>query len=783
MNKVFRRILAVVLVVSLFLTSNISALAVAEEEYLSDLRIIYAEDFSEAKEILSDTDFEDYKLLNENLNEGSGNIGVWLAYKTTTDIEDAITDISTIQMCGGYQEGNYQEMIEESYEEYLEMGEIYQKAIEYFVTAYDEGHFLSEAAFRQLNFYTVISDENVPDEKIPSFEGELLGDIFYDGIDAEELATMFFEGNVYVLQNVRSLLAMGVSYNEDGKTYLEKVADEAARMTDDAEVYGDEDYEDIVPLITPTIKVIQDKLYQIKSIESEFNYTDEDFTDEELEFAESKAIADMLRDVDYLNGKTLYQFVMDYDEGSVSEEDIYPLIAALNEGQLAMTQVAQYYDVVRYSLPFIPEEQMTEEIDNMEEQYGENPFNVYAGADRSVYTGTFALTTEAYRADVYGEGGISDALFGGDRWKFTAINLSAGALGVGLFVGGIVKHGSETAAGASGTISAGAAKAATKALRKSMDKVFATKVSATGGEVKFALGGGLHENISTFGEGIDDMLFYNHIASRSEIAKATAYEKYQMLMNSGKEELLNLPYVKQLNSQVESYTSVQPTSVDACQKTVEAGTTTGSVSHLASSLMMVAGGALMLYSAVSMTLTVINYYHPDYEDIPVALVDLIETEDGDRYIKYDAVLEAEEKENGYVPGDLNGFEGERWNALYYTKSYEAGKPLLADEFVLSTSNNKAKDGYTPVHRFGEEICYDLNKYNFSDKTGSIYLSVKQSKNDKSAVADVPEVVGSMFSSGLLLIAGSIGAIFGVGGTLGTQALLKKKKTKISEQNA
>ena len=175
---------------------------------------------------------------------------------------------------------------------------------------------------------------------------------------------------------------------------------------------------------------------------------------------------------------------------------------------------------------------------------------------------------------------------------------------------------------------------------------------------------------------------------------------------------------------------------------------------------------------------VLTYYNPGYDDIPLSMVDMLETQYGDRYIKYDVVREAEEKKDGvYAAGDLNAFEAQRWNALYYTKSYEAGKPLLADEFVLSTSNNKAKDGYTPIHRFGEEICYDLNKYNFSDKSPSIYLSVKQSKNDKSAVADVPEVVGSMFSGGLWMLFGGVGALFGVGGTLGTQALLKKKREK------
>jgi hypothetical protein len=202
-----------------------------------------------------------------------------------------------------------------------------------------------------------------------------------------------------------------------------------------------------------------------------------------------------------------------------------------------------------------------------------------------------------------------------------------------------------------------------------------------------------------------------------------------------------------------------------------------------STMLFIVGGAMLLASAVSMGLTVLSYYNPGYDDIPLSMVDMIETQYGDRYIKYDVVREAEEKKDGvYAAGDLNAFEAQRWNALYYTKSYEAGKPLLADEFSVSTSNNKAKDGYTPVHRFGEEVCYDLNKYNFSDKSPSIYLSVKQSKNDKSAVADVPKVVGSIFGGGLWMLFGGAGALFGVGGTLGTQALLKKRKTKPADSN-
>jgi hypothetical protein len=198
---------------------------------------------------------------------------------------------------------------------------------------------------------------------------------------------------------------------------------------------------------------------------------------------------------------------------------------------------------------------------------------------------------------------------------------------------------------------------------------------------------------------------------------------------------------------------------------------------------------------------VYNYYHPTYDDIPTAMVDLIDTPDGDRYIKYDVVYEVEPQADGtYIAGDLNAFSANRWNAMYYTKSYEAGKPLLADEFVVSTTSNVPAEKYMPVHRFGEVVCYNLNKYNFNDDH-SIFLSIKQSDKQKSAVADVPEiivpeiddtkvddtkvddtkvddteVVGSVFSIGYYFLAGGVGIAAGVG-AFGTMEIIKRRKTK------
>jgi hypothetical protein len=293
---------------------------------------------------------------------------------------------------------------------------------------------------------------------------------------------------------------------------------------------------------------------------------------------------------------------------------------------------------------------------------------------------------------------------------------------------------------------------------------------------------------TTCGEWIDDLLsqafpgqeFVDPVTQFYMLGVGTAGGRaieYTQLQTDMINNINNLVTTTSDASQVE----LQVALTQAKENSAKVAEITGNMSDLTVSLYIV-GGILLFISALQLGLSVLAYYNPTYDDVPVAMVDLIETVDGDRYIKYDVVYEAEAREKGYAAGDLNAYEAERWNALYYTKSYEAGKPLLADEFSISTSNNKPKSDYTPVHRFGEVVCYDLNKYNFSSKSPSIYLSVKQSKNDKSAVADVPKVVGSIFGGSLWMLFGGVGALFGVGGTLCTQTLLKKRKTKLADSN-
>ena len=763
MRTVYKSLLSIVLVISMLLCATVPAFAAGAETYISELRLIYAEDYEEALEILEESEFSDYKLYKKNLNEGTGEIGVFLAYKTTTDIEDAITDIAVIQMNGGYKDGNFQEMIQKSYEEYVAIGKIYKEALAYFAGAYDAGDFLAEMAYRQLNFYTVETQEGIGLE-VPDFEGEHLGDIFYDGISANELATMFLEGNSYALKNIRSLISMGVSYNSDGKTYLKKVAESAAKMNTNSNVFDGKGYDEIASAIDLAIPSISDLLKELALYEDDFDFTDGKFTAEELHYLEIKAIADTMRETPYLGEQTLYDFFIKYIHNEEGNEALYPLVDALNDGQVAMTKVSHYYDVIRYSAALVDEEILNEELEKMEETYLDNPFNIYTGVDRSIYYGTFALTTEADRADAYSEVDMMTSFLGTDyRATSLAISLTTGTCGLFMLgLGAMSRYIDNFDYRSVLTAYNDSVQSAGEAIGSNLTNMPVPDLS-----VASYFTGEMNTNETVF-----DALYHMVTGSSPDAAMSFA-DKVDFIAN------YNAANGNRFGEFWTEYVHKTQNEIWAAKSSVSEVSATAPVSF-ATGLFFVFGGALTIYSAYKLGMTVYNYYHPDYEDIPVAMVDLIKTVDGDRYIKYDAVFNAEINDDGvYEAADLNAFQAKAWNALYYTKSYEAGKPLLANSFILSNTSNKPKEGYAPVHRFGEVVCYNLNKYNFSEKT-TIYLSVKQSKNNKAAVADVPEVVGSMFGTGFLFLAGGVGVVFGIGGMLATNEILKKKKSKATD---
>ena len=787
MKKALKCLVSIILVLSMIMSATVVAFADSSsgEVYLSELRLIYAYSYEEAKQIMAGTKLTGYQVLDANLNSNTGEIGVWLAYKTTTDIDDAITDLAVMQMGGGYSEGNYQEMIKQSKEEYTAMGLIYLEAIEYFAAAYAADDFLASSAYRQLNFYTGVDN----------YKGDRLGDLFVDEELTEvDLATIFFQGNSYALKNIRSLLAIGVSYNEEGLHYLQRVSllasgtysgyvgeDLEDLTADDIEVYvDDDDLDQISALIAPNIPVFRNMFEELSVYEDELNYEDEEFTDLEIQYSEYKAMADMMRAVDYLNGQSLYDFCMNYSLDTNDYTSIYPLAKALNQGQVSMTKVMHYYDVVRYSANESPEELIDAQLSALEEKYSEKPFDIYTGVDRSMYNGTFALTSAASRADAYTDStSLAETMFGNGAWVSTSLQATAGVVGTGMMVWAIAR----TAKGGFGAskefvqrLTDEAMKTAQKAGVEAANNALANVKNIDGiiNRVFNALSTKGPEYLSEA-----DQLGFGALTERVDKLE---FLRSAMEAHPGKFNY-NADYLVVKNCLREYDTALAAAKKDALEPAMASVRSSVLKARLFTGALYIVGALATAYSAISLYNKVMDHYHPTYDEIPEAMVDLIDTVDGDRYIKYDVVLEATKKTDGnYAAGDLNAFAAQRWNALYYTKSYEAGKPLLAD-FVLNNSNNRAEEGYLAVHRFGEIVCYDLNKYNFKNASDMIFLSVAQSENQKSAVSDVPEVVGSMFGNGLVFLVGGIGVVVGVGGSLGIQQFLDKKKRSKADSEA
>ena len=195
-----------------------------------------------------------------------------------------------------------------------------------------------------------------------------------------------------------------------------------------------------------------------------------------------------------------------------------------------------------------------------------------------------------------------------------------------------------------------------------------------------------------------------------------------------------------------------------------------------------AAAVTVLLMAATITMTVldaIKYYDVDFALIPNIMVDTSDIMLNGEMIKnqtayYRAVRcnrkEGDsdiEKRNYKAMGDkadLNGDIGRQWLALYTVK-YKYGKPILADSLLYKKNDGKLPDGYvTGIHEFNpltdktQSPACNLNKksYLFAGDPPSIYVYYK---TESESVSDLAKA-GSIFSVGSLALGGGCGIIIG-----------------------
>ena len=214
-KKIFTRIIAFMLsavILAVFSMSSFAAEEVVEKRYIKDVKLIYANSTEEAKKSVP----EGYIFLGQNLNEGTDEEGeVYFAYSTTTNPDEAVTDIKMMNMKGGFVLSDYEEQMKDVNENVKKLANDVKIATEVFAENYVKGTYGAKAAYRALSAFTLEKDG-----------GQTLADhLIYGNVDDSFYVKFVLNAHQNVLSAVISALTMAVQ-GEAGNTWLDRLEKE-----------------------------------------------------------------------------------------------------------------------------------------------------------------------------------------------------------------------------------------------------------------------------------------------------------------------------------------------------------------------------------------------------------------------------------------------------------------------------------------------------------------------------------------------------------------------------
>lgn len=264
-HKIYRKFIAPMLaaalaaVIGFSFTSDTLIRAVDETEYVSELRIFEGRTLQNAKDACLKAGFTP---VMQDLNEGTSNAAVLLGYQTTKDREDAITDISMMQMGLGYDEISYSKILEAQNERMGFLASNFMYAVDEFRDNYAKHSPAAISAYEIYNTFYV--DES----------SMKLGDyLLSPSCDEDFILKLTTQSSTAFVNMLYATMASGVTdYNPDS------VFDGKSRVV---EVNASEaiDFSDDLPIETTTVYVsetIQTETTVTESTEDTAETTDTD---------------------------------------------------------------------------------------------------------------------------------------------------------------------------------------------------------------------------------------------------------------------------------------------------------------------------------------------------------------------------------------------------------------------------------------------------------------------------------------------------------------------------
>ena len=337
--------------------------------YIGEVRLAVDDDANSAKQILES---DGYEVIDQDLNEKAGSWwnkqgdqAVYMGIKRTDDESKAIKDMKTMNMCGKYSYSDLSNWVKENRETAKEKCEPLRIVIKEFKENINNGDRIAKDSLEALNHIKETDS------------GKGVGDYILD-CDEEGMVKVLVEGNGDLVASILELLYKGCESKKD--TWLERLSVTTKKSITKEyakELYGKEivigsekaevekrmqaDYDKTAKKILEKWDTIRDLLVK-NDVETEFTKEEQELIDEDkiLEFyfetmdtsskVEKSVLTEALSKIPY-NGKSLLQF-FSLDK-KVFEKDItrlYPMAAALTEGQSRMVEYTSLSDFVQTAL-------------------------------------------------------------------------------------------------------------------------------------------------------------------------------------------------------------------------------------------------------------------------------------------------------------------------------------------------------------------------------------------------------------------------------------------------
>ena len=786
MKKLLMALTSVILCMTMLIgaPAQLVASAAGGKKYISEVKVGMGETSDEASKelksggytILTD-DKGNYADLNKDagtssaMKKGPNQKIVYLGYKTTDDVNDAVTDLAVMNMNGGYSYQEYAKFMDDHMN--IEIKPFVQRFI---ATLNEYRENLNKPKdsinYQRADYYRGLLNKLTDDDTGSKPLGDLLrnktkfemGDNAYNALSDSEkknhcdILTLLMQGNGEAVQLLETLLtkasdsrkntwldrfiktdldAMKERIEEDNPNFTpseinsaldKKYNDDAKKILDKWNAFTDvlANYDEALDKADEVVEDVED----IGDTEISKNSTDEEVIDAASNAYEAEAnmvkggmaaedivVHDYLDATEYGDGTLLDFFERDKSEfdDKDSIRELYPIVKALTAGQIAGLDFLSIKDMI---LMAITDENGFKEakIENV------SAASIYQDVNREIYDrGGVALTDDALRAQ-------ASAQEANNSFKLSKM--------------GIVLWCCTAVAGFAAAGSVIAMVKLKPNLLKEADSLRKAIAAAK-----------------------DD---YNN-------AKKFATTSYRKLLDENAElNLKKIAYSKQGNA------TAKLNDLERSGEFKEAARQYASKSTICKYLaagFSLATAILAGYSIYTTIKELIDYYKVKFAPVPKYIVERTDITAKNKkgketmirnqsaYYKVVTCNRTEgnsdvEKENYKIledRNDLNGDVGQEWLALYSVK-YENGTPILADSLKFKTGKG-APEGYDiGIHMFGSGSAFNLTHkpYCYKDPYDGTYVYFK---TDTVSVKE-QTAAGSVFSGGSLAIGAVAGLLVG-----------------------